>query len=109
MNAMGKNIMKQERKLKGGRGEAGHLNRELRKTSAKLRLFWEKSISVREQPVPSETILQETNSGKKTLIASSLVRSLKLTKTPTRFRKKGSLWFSSCRWGVHGWSQLRGL
>ena len=73
--------------------ETGHLNREFRKTATKLRLFGEKRISMWEQPVLSETVLQEAISGKKMLIASSLVRTLKLTKTPTRLRgqKKESL------------------
>lgn len=76
----GENIIKQERRLKRGRKQVGHLNRVSRKTATKLRLFGEKSISMWEQPVLSETVLQEAISGKKMLIASSLVRTLKLTK-----------------------------
>ena len=74
-----------ERRLKRGRKQVDRLNREFRKIATKLRLFGEKSISVWEQLVLSETVLQETISGKKMLIALSLVRTLKLTKTPTRF------------------------
>lgn len=69
-----------------GRKQVGHLNRIFRKTATKLRLFEEKSISMWEQPVLSETVLQEAISGKKMLIASSLVRTLKLTKSPTRLK-----------------------
>ena len=83
-----------ERRLKRGRKQVDRLNREFRKIATKLRLFGEKSISVWEQLVLSETVLQETISGKKMLIALSLVRTLKLTKTPTRLRGWGKGIFS---------------
>lgn len=46
--------------------------------------------------------------GKMMLMGSLLVKTLEVTKIPTRLRNEEKFSFSSCRWGVCGWSWFQG-
>lgn len=61
-------------------GRSMSLKQGARKTATTLRLSGKKNVLARGQPVLRETILQEANSEKKMLIASSLTRTLKVPK-----------------------------
>lgn len=53
----------QKRRLESGRGQACHLNREVRKGLVKNETFGRTAFKEREQPVLTETVLSEANSG----------------------------------------------